>query len=133
MLKRSQIEQMPAGEIVAEMLELEAQMADPDVQADAQWYDRVSEEHAALRNRLDEIEMPHEVIRTFPYEMRSADIDGFSLNGVTYVPFCGNRISPEVAERRRSLGTWSEAACTAGYTVTFRRANGQAVSALGRL
>lgn len=72
-----------------------------------------------------------EITRTYPHDVDVKTIRTIEIDDETYVAFVSTRISPELAERRRALGTWLDEDCEPKRVVVYRPINSPSITALG--
>ena len=77
---------------------------------------------------IEEVGTTLEIKKSFSHTTRFEQIPSFHIGSTLYVPFTGNLITPELAERRKELNRtekkplWAEEMCSPAYHITFRPA-----------
>lgn len=69
--------------------------------------------------------------KVFTYPVDAEKLDVKEIDGMTWVPFCGNKITKELAAKRIGLGSFAGLALVEGWHVTYRPLNCPSVSAIG--
>lgn len=69
--------------------------------------------------------------RTFTFPIDCDKLETKEIEGEVWVPFMGQKITADLAEKRKRLGGFTELACREGWHVIYRPISCPSVKAMG--